>query len=74
MSGVEGKKGGFVGRGGERGGGGDGVVFQDARLVRRCRGADGLWGDDDARHECGSCGLRGQMAHFAILGVGWEDS
>ena len=78
MSGVEGKRGGFVGRrGGERGGGGDGGG------VLRCEACETMSGGGRAFGEMmmpgasvGSWGLRDQMAHFAIPGseVGWVDS
>jgi hypothetical protein len=78
MSGVEGKRGGFVGRGGgERGGGGDGGG------VLRCEACETMSGGGRAFGEMmmlgtsvGSCGLRDQMANFAVPGleVGWDDS
>jgi hypothetical protein len=78
ISGVEGKRGGFVGsRGGEHGGGGDGGG------VLRCEACETMSGGGRAFGEMmmlganvRSCGLRDQMAHFVLPGleVGWVDS
>ena len=81
MSGVEGNRGGFVGRrGGDRGGGrggGDGGGVLRSEACETISGGGRAFGEMIMLGACvGSWGLRDQMAHFATgLGeAGWEDS
>jgi hypothetical protein len=78
MSGVEGKRGGFVGRrGGERGGGGDGGGVLRSEACEMMSGGGRDFGEMMMLGaSVGSCGLRDQMAHFAVPGLemGWVDS
>jgi len=78
MSGVEGKRGGFVGRrGGERGGGGDGGGVLRSEACETMSGGGRAFGEMMMLGaSVGSCGLRDQMAHFAIpeLEMGWLGS